>query len=98
MHSEEDVQRPFESRSKESAGAGRCEGYWESGATSIEVVTVSVSADDIDIFAKPVPEATTVAIEVEVVTEPFSSMETEQKSHPTATEMTSPSVTDSEMS
>ena len=49
-------------------------------------------------FAKPVPEATTVAIEVEVVTEPFSSMETEQKSQPTATEMTSPSDTDSDMS
>ena len=64
----------------------------------MEVEIVSVSTEDIEILAKPVPEATTVAIEVEVVIDPFSSIETEQKSQPTATEITSPSDTDSEMS
>jgi hypothetical protein len=64
----------------------------------MEVVIVSVFAEDIEILAKPVFEATTVAIEVEVVVEPFSSIETEQKSQPVATEITSPSDTNSEKS
>ena len=59
---------------------------------------VSVSTDEIEMLAVPVAEATTVAIEVEVSTVPFSSIETVHESQPTATEMISPSNTGSEMS
>ena len=59
---------------------------------------VSVSTDEIEILARPVSEATTVAIDVEVVTDPFSSIDTEQKPQPTATDMMSPSNTGSERS
>ncbi len=64
----------------------------------IDVVMVSVSGDEIETFARPDPVATWVAIEADVIVVPFSSIETEQKSHPTATEITSPTETDSEKS
>ena len=95
MHSEEDVHRPLVSRTNVFSGAGRWDGCCKSGATSIDVVIVSNSCVVMEIYAKPVPEATVVAMVVEVVVEPFSSIETEQKSQPTATEMTSPSDTGS---
>ena len=95
MHSEEDVHRPLVSRSNVFSGAGRWDGCCKSGATSIDVVIVSNSCVVMEIYAKPVPEATVVAMVVEVVVEPFYSIETEQKSQPTATEMTSPSDTGS---
>ena len=61
----------------------------------MDVVIVSDSCVVMEIYAKPVAEATTVAIVEEVVVEPLSSIETEQKSQPTATDMTSPSDTGS---